>query len=162
MSMGESLPALRRVVTGHDALGATKVLSDAWLEPLPHLEPAPRLTYAWCSTEMPCDIATGEAVADMRHAVNGMIPPRNGTQVGIIDLPPRFDSILHRTETLDYVVVLSGDVGLVLDTEEVALTSGDVVVQRGTQHRWRNRTEKPARMLFVMLDARPPDPQRTT
>lgn len=61
---------------------------------------------------------------------------------------------MHRTETLDYGVVTEGEVWLVLDGEEVHLKRGDIVVQRGTNHAWSNRTEQMARMLFVLLDGR--------
>ncbi|WP_221800935.1 cupin domain-containing protein [Oceanobacter mangrovi] len=60
--------------------------------------------------------------------------------------------LMHRTETLDYGVVLCGEVWLVLDDEEIHLQQGDIVVQRGTNHAWSNRTETMARMMFVLLD----------
>jgi quercetin dioxygenase-like cupin family protein len=61
---------------------------------------------------------------------------------------------MHRTETLDYGIVTEGEVWLVLDEEEVHLKRGDVVVQRGTNHAWSNRTEAMARMVFILLDGR--------
>lgn len=62
--------------------------------------------------------------------------------------------LMHRTETLDYGIVTEGEVWLVLDEEEVHLKRGDVVVQRGTNHAWSNRTEAMARMVFILLDGR--------
>jgi mannose-6-phosphate isomerase-like protein (cupin superfamily) len=62
--------------------------------------------------------------------------------------------LMHRTETLDYGIVTEGEVWLVLDEEEVQLKRGDVVVQRGTNHAWSNRTEAMARMVFILLDGR--------
>ena len=59
---------------------------------------------------------------------------------------------MHRTETVDYGIVLSGKLWLVLDEGEVELGPGDIVVQRGTNHAWSNRTEETARMVFVLLD----------
>jgi uncharacterized cupin superfamily protein len=59
---------------------------------------------------------------------------------------------MHRTETIDYGIVLAGEVYLVLDDSEVALSAGDIVIQRGTDHAWDNRSAVPARMLFVLLD----------
>lgn len=59
---------------------------------------------------------------------------------------------MHRTETIDYAVVLSGEITMLLDDSEVTLREGDVLIQRGTNHAWTNRTEKPCRMLFVLVD----------
>jgi mannose-6-phosphate isomerase-like protein (cupin superfamily) len=62
--------------------------------------------------------------------------------------------LMHRTESIDYAVVLEGEITLVLDKEERALKAGDVVIQRGTNHAWANRSERVCRMLFVLLDGR--------
>jgi mannose-6-phosphate isomerase-like protein (cupin superfamily) len=62
--------------------------------------------------------------------------------------------LMHRTQTLDYAVVLEGEITLVLDDSEVHLRAGDVVIQRGTNHAWSNRSTKPARMLYVLMDGR--------
>lgn len=59
---------------------------------------------------------------------------------------------MHRTETLDYAVVLSGEIVLLLDEEDVQLKAGDVVIQRGTNHAWSNRSSEPCRMLYVLID----------
>jgi mannose-6-phosphate isomerase-like protein (cupin superfamily) len=60
--------------------------------------------------------------------------------------------LMHRTETVDYAVVLDGEIYLVLDDTEMKLTTGDVVIQRGTNHAWSNRSGKPVRMLYVLID----------
>jgi len=60
--------------------------------------------------------------------------------------------LMHRTETVDYAVVLEGEIYLVLDDSEVKLSAGDVVIQRGTNHAWSNRSGKPAKMLYVLID----------
>jgi quercetin dioxygenase-like cupin family protein len=60
--------------------------------------------------------------------------------------------VMHRTETIDYAVILEGELTLLLDEEDVDLKAGDVVIQRGTNHSWRNRSDKPCRILFVLLD----------
>jgi naringenin degradation protein FdeH len=59
---------------------------------------------------------------------------------------------MHRTETIDYAVVLEGEIVLLLDDEDVHLKAGDVVIQRGTNHAWSNRSSKPCRMLYVLMD----------
>jgi len=62
--------------------------------------------------------------------------------------------LMHRTETVDYAVVLEGEITLIMDEGEVKLKAGDVVIQRGTNHAWRNHTSKPTRMLYVLMDGR--------
>ena len=62
--------------------------------------------------------------------------------------------MMHRTETVDYAVVLEGEIHLLLDDSEVKLSAGDVVIQRGTNHAWSNRSGKPVRMLYVLIDGR--------
>ena len=61
--------------------------------------------------------------------------------------------MMHRTETVDYAVVLDGEITLILDEGEVELRTGDVVIQRGTSHAWSNRSGKPVKMLYVLIDA---------
>ncbi|HUR59459.1 MAG TPA: cupin domain-containing protein, partial [Opitutaceae bacterium] len=62
--------------------------------------------------------------------------------------------LMHRTETIDYAVVLEGEITMVLDDKDVQLKAGDVVIQRGTSHAWSNRSNKPVRMLYVLIDAK--------
>jgi DNA-binding transcriptional LysR family regulator len=81
------------------------------------------------------------------------VPPTpHGTKIRINEFPPGVVSPLHRTQSVDYAIVLDGEVMLVLDDSETALRPGDVVVQRGTAHRWENRTERTARMAFILID----------
>jgi naringenin degradation protein FdeH len=80
-------------------------------------------------------------------------PDPGGTIVRIVDLAPGSRSPMHRTGTVDYGIVLAGDVVLVLDDgNETALATGDVVVQRGTRHAWANPGKDTARMAFVLVD----------
>ncbi len=60
--------------------------------------------------------------------------------------------IMHRTETIDYAVILEGELTMILDEGDVVLKQGDVVVQRGTSHSWANRSDKPCKILFVLID----------
>ena len=62
--------------------------------------------------------------------------------------------MMHRTETLDYGIVLEGEIYLVLDDSETLLKPGDVVIQRGTNHAWSNRSDRVCRMAFILLDGR--------
>ncbi|KAJ4247101.1 hypothetical protein NW762_013239 [Fusarium torreyae] len=79
---------------------------------------------------------------------------KNGTVCRIVDFAPGFDCMMHRTQSLDYGIVLEGSIELVLDSGETQLCSrGDIVVQRGTMHAWRNASSiEWARMVFVLLD----------
>jgi mannose-6-phosphate isomerase-like protein (cupin superfamily) len=85
------------------------------------------------------------------------IMPIAGHLLRIIDVYPPQDggkrTVMHRTKTLDYVVVIEGEIVLVLDDSEVTLKKGNVVVQRGTNHAWENRSNKIARMAFFHIDA---------
>jgi len=85
------------------------------------------------------------------------IMPVSGHLLRIIEIyPPSLGgkrTVMHRTGTLDYVVVISGEIVLVLDDSEVTLRQGEVVVQRGTDHAWENRSSQPARMAFFHIDA---------
>jgi mannose-6-phosphate isomerase-like protein (cupin superfamily) len=85
------------------------------------------------------------------------IMPVSGHLIRIIDIYPPSEggkrTVMHRTKTLDYAVVIEGEVVLVLDDSEVTLKQGDVVVQRGTDHAWENRSDKRTRMAFFHIDA---------
>jgi uncharacterized cupin superfamily protein len=61
---------------------------------------------------------------------------------------------MHRTESVDYAVVLEGEITLLLDDSDVVLRAGDVVIQRGTNHAWSNRSGKPVRMLYILIDGK--------
>jgi quercetin dioxygenase-like cupin family protein len=81
------------------------------------------------------------------------VPPApNGTKIRINELPPGAGSPMHRTQTVDYGIVLDGEVVLVLEDSETVLRAGDVVVQRGTSHRWENRSGATARVAFILID----------
>jgi len=151
---------VRRVVTGIDDDGRSTFLSDgdafggdAWAE-------------VWLTNP-----AVGlDAVVDPQLGIGVLEPPAGGTAFRVFHVPPdaqmreamsrsTVDGIeadgFHTTETIDYVMVLEGEVSLELDTGEVLLKPGDCVVQRGTRHAWRNRTDGPVKMMAVMVSTRP-------
>jgi quercetin dioxygenase-like cupin family protein len=93
---------------------------------------------------------------DMGARPLGTYPPVNGTRFMIAEYPPGNVPRMHRTETLDYIVVLQGAIEMELDKGEiVTLRQGDVMVQRGTNHAWVNRGPEICRMAFVLVDAEP-------
>lgn len=150
-----SFPPIRRVVTGHDANGVAKVL---W-EDNPSNAKTGRhgsvSTLMWSSDTMPIDIRTGERIEDMGARILGTAPPPNGTRFCVIDFPPGRPGAMHRTETIDYVIVLAGEIEMDMDQSTVKLKAGEILIQRGTNHAWVNRSDKPARVAFVLIDAQP-------
>jgi quercetin dioxygenase-like cupin family protein len=150
-----SFPPIRRVVTGHDADGIAKVL---W-EDIPTNAKTGRhgsvSTLMWSSDTMPIDIRTGERIEDMGARILGTAPPPHGTRFCVIDFPPGRPGAMHRTETIDYVIVIEGEIEMDMDQSTVKLKAGDILIQRGTNHAWVNRSDKAARVAFVLIDAQP-------
>ena len=140
----------RRVVTGHDERGVSVVASDG---PVPVVRAAPdgALFYeVWGTDAMPAPIGPDEP--DPTVGALSVPPTPNGTKIRINEFPPGVVSPVHRTQSVDYGIVLSGEMVLVLDDSETVLRAGDVVVQRGTDHRWENRSDQTARMAFILVD----------
>ncbi len=148
-------PPIRRVVTGHDARKVAKALIDAPATNAKHPAAGIASTLIWCTDRMPADIAVGETPEDMGARAIGTPPPPNGTRFAVIDFPPGNAAIMHRTETIDYVIVIEGEIEMDMDDSKVVLKQGDVMVQRGTNHAWVNRSSKRARVAFVLIDATP-------
>lgn len=143
----------RRVVTGHAADGKAVVALD---ETLAASAPRPghQVCAIWGNATVPADNADprdGALIATAAH-----LP--GGATFRIVQHGPGAESRMHRTSTLDYGVVLSGAIVLELDDgAETTLMAGDLLVQRGTIHRWINRGDVPCTMAFVLLDAAPVD-----
>ena len=152
--------APRRVVTGHDAEGRSVVLADT-PAPVTHAIASAVFHELWNTAAMPAPVAPAEPREPTDRPLVTPPDPR-GTIIRIVDLEPGSRSPMHRTETVDYGIVLAGDVTLVLDDgSETQLRPGDVVVQRGTDHAWLNPTDEPARMAFVLVDGRFTDELRS-
>ena len=147
---------IRRVVTGHDDENFAKVIIDGAATNIRGNRPGQYTTLMWCTDSMPCEMPVGENVEDMGQRKLGTYPPVNGTRFMISEYPPNNAPIMHRTETIDYIIVLSGMIDMELDKGEVVtLRQGDVMIQRGTNHAWRNRYAEVCRMVFVLIDAAP-------
>ncbi|MEX0751933.1 MAG: cupin domain-containing protein [Xanthobacteraceae bacterium] len=149
------LPPVRRIVTGHDANGVAKVLIDAPVTRIKSSRPGSVSRLIWATDAMPADIAVGENIEDAGDRILGTPPPPNGTRFAINDIPPGKPARMHRTETIDYVIVLCGEIDMEMDDSTVTLKAGDVVIQRGTNHSWINRGNQTARLAFVLIDAKP-------
>lgn len=141
----------RRVVTGHDAEGRSVILSDG---PAPKSLEVPSAVFheIWSTAGAPAPVRSEESAEPTSRPLRTP-PDPNGTVIRIVDLRPRAASPMHRTESVDYGIVLEGEVHLVLDDgSETCLGPGDVVVQRGTDHAWENRTDTVTRIAFILID----------
>ena len=152
------MTAPRRVVTGHDSNGKSVVLTDGpppQHHPMQGAEVGADFYEIWNSTR-PVPLLTSVESAEPNERAFTIMPV-SGHLLRIIEIyPPSLGgkrTVMHRTSTLDYVVVISGEIVLVLDDSEVTLRQGEVVVQRGTAHAWENRSSQPARMAFFHIDA---------
>ena len=162
----------RRVVTGH-AGGKSVVLYDG---PAPNrkVRQATGLvsTLLWVTDEAPAGIS---GRVDRAEREIGVPPPPSGSIFRMVEFPPGNREMsreavlkemgvsnplhakhpgMHRTRSIDYAVVLEGEIDMLLDDSEVHLAAGDVLVQQGTNHAWVNRASKPCRIAFVLIDAR--------
>ena len=143
----------RRVVTGHDAQGKSVVLSDGMPpQDLPMRGAAIGADFieVWNTSEVVPKLTSQPADEPTLRPFT--IMPPSGHLIRLIDIyPPSMGghrTVMHRTRTLDYAIVIEGEIVLVLDDSEVVLGPGEVVVQRGTDHAWENRTDAVTRMAF--------------
>jgi quercetin dioxygenase-like cupin family protein len=148
-------PPITRVVTGHDARNVAKVIIEGPATNAKYPSQGLVSTLIWSTDQTPADIAVGETIEDMGARILGTAPPVNGTRFAVIDFPPGNKPGMHRTETIDYVIVIEGEIEMDMDDSTVKLKAGDVMVQRGTNHAWANRSDKRARVAFVLIDAKP-------
>jgi hypothetical protein len=172
---------IRRVVTGKDATGKAVVLFDG---PAPSVHRRPEgglaITNFWMTDSTPAELSGGE---DTSARIKGIPPPPNGTHFRVVEFAPDKeiaadydtrlkmiqaiglapegpsrdhprDPAMHRTRTIDYAVVLTGEIDMLLDDSDVHLKAGDVVVQRGTNHAWVNRSDAPCQVAFILVDAK--------
>jgi quercetin dioxygenase-like cupin family protein len=142
--------APRRIVTGHDASGKSVVLSDG---PNPKVLDIGTAAFheVWITDATPAPIAASEDDPTDRPVRTP--PPAGGVTVRFTEMAPGAEAPMHRTETVDVGVVLEGETYLILDDgSETLMMAQDVVVQRGTNHAWANRSDRPTRMMFVMID----------
>lgn len=185
---GSMVRSIRRIVTGHDAQGQSVVLMDAPSPHVMYLLGVPNfgVTDLWKTHASP---ASNTGSEDSCALPITLAPSRQGTVFRIVEFPPDQDYIgswkrdeafaglgesgrdalhadagrhemMHRTNSVDYAFVLSGEIWAVLDRDEVLMKTGDTLIQRGTNHAWSNRTNRPCLMGFVLIGAEPPGGQR--
>ncbi|KAK3361677.1 hypothetical protein B0T24DRAFT_642141 [Lasiosphaeria ovina] len=158
-----NLPQLHRYVTGHDGAGKAIVRNHGDFEWKPYDEDRLAFSVAYTTSEFPADLNNDADVAAHERLVAiegegqlGLVNPR-GTVLRCVDFAPGYACGMHRTQSLDYGIVLEGHIDMVLDSGEVhPLKRGDVAIQRATQHQWVNKsTTEWARMMFVLQDCKP-------
>jgi len=171
---------IRRVVTGHHPDGRSRVMIDSAAPNVKQRKAGNASTLLWVSEESPAEVSGS---ADRAARDIAVPPPRRGSIFRIAEFPPDTGgdvrdnetvlrdfgigpevarghpprhAAIHRTRSLDYIVVIEGEICLLLDDGEVTLRAGDVVVQRGTNHAWINRGKQTCRLGMVFIDAEEP------
>ena len=142
---------IRRVVTAHDGNGKATVAIDEISRDVVSFRPGATIANIWSSEGFPVDNA---GAADRAKEITGTTRD-NGTVFRVIEYGPGVTPRNHRTDSIDYAVVLSGEIDMELDDQLVTLRAGDVLVQRGTIHNWVNRSNAPCVIAFVLIDAHP-------
>jgi hypothetical protein len=184
---GPEITRFRRIVTGHDAQGRSMILSDDRVpHVMPIMNQSNfAVTDFWKTSFTPADNSTATS-ADPCELPIQVAPPGNGSVFRVVQFPPDKDwaakaaamggsvaidetakaahtggpvrhAHMHRTRSIDYAIVLSGEIWAVMDEGESKMGAGDVLIQRGTNHAWANRSNAPCVVAFVLIDAKPLD-----
>lgn len=170
----------RRVVTGHNAQGRSVFVFDGPAPGVYDRGPgATAVTEFWETRATPASNAGKDDPTAERQ--QRLPPPKNGSKFRVVEYPPDSKRVtalhgashdsksegyvrdtknarhpgFHKTATIDYAIVLLGEIYALMDEGEVLLRQGDVLIQRGTNHAWSNRTEEPCCVAFVLIDAEP-------
>ena len=171
---------VRRVLTGHDADGRSTIIADGHAPNVKEMgaNSGLAITELWETNGTP---ASNEGQEDAGNRAVRLEPPRNGTVFRIVEFPPdsqwqsradarkwaeaidadhvpdrsSSDPMMHQTSTLDYIIVLKGEIYAIVDSGETLLRAGDVFVQRGTNHSWSVRGSEPCIIGVVLVDAKP-------
>jgi len=136
---------IRRVVTTNNSEGESLVKWDNKVEAIPQ---RPGFSYfpMWATNKLPAEVTDEDPNTwDVGTAIAGGSVYRLGLY------EPGVTARWHRTDSVDYAIVISGEMWMQLDKEEVHLKAGDVVIQRGTMHNWVNRGSEPCVMLFILV-----------
>ena len=178
--MADELPPVRRIVTGIGPDGRSRIIEDGPPPIIAKFAARPGMCNAniWATSTAPVPVDEPDRIAD--HT--GLYPPKLGTVIRIMDIPPEtgesetpltssaasaesFFPDLHRrradttrhprmhiTDTVDYAIILFGQMYAVMEDGEALMKAGDVLVQRGTNHAWSNRSDKICRVAFILVD----------
>jgi quercetin dioxygenase-like cupin family protein len=141
---------LRRIVTGHRD-GKAVVWKDDTPKNSFSRVPGLTSTLVWSTDATPADYSRDE---DMGERKLGIQPPPGGSRFSVLELEPGNAAFMHRTDSVDYVICLAGEIEMDMDSgETVKMRAGDVMVQRGTSHSWVNRSKAPCQLAVVLIDA---------
>ena len=171
---------VRRILTGHDSEGRSTIIADGHAPNVKEMASMPglALTDLWETTGAP---ASNEGHEDAAARTVRLEPPKNGTILRVVEFPPdaqwrstvdsreafksigaahvadrdSADPMMHRTSTVDYAIVLKGEIHAVMEEGETLMRAGDILVQRGTNHSWSVRGNEPAIVCFVLVSAKP-------
>ena len=176
--MTQELPPIRRFVTGVGDNGKSKIIETTEMTGRQVAErPGFRMANVWATTATPAHISAPEETGKLF----GVHPPKNGTVIRVMDIPPetkdahgdaahratraqmfpdasrnKVDTTrhvgMHMTDSVDYAIVISGEMWAVMEDDEVLMKAGDVLIQRGTVHAWSNRSNEMCRICFVLID----------
>ncbi len=142
---------LRRVVTGHDASGRAVVKIDEVTQNPPSGRPGRSACVVWTTEGFPVDNTSDEDGG--KREVGTTL--KNGTVFRVVEFLPGVSARIHRTDSIDYAIVMSGEIDMEMDDTMVHLMAGDMLVQRGTIHNWINRSTEPCKIAFILIDAKP-------
>ena len=178
--MTAELPPVRRIVTANNARGRSHIAEDGVSPAMSTMggRAGFRSNNLWRTVGSPADVHAADTVLEHK----GVMPPPGGTVLRVVDLPPESgdpeerarataatfqqlfpDAVhqpdqrhpgMHVTATIDYAIVLHGEVHAVMDEDETLMKAGDILVQRGTNHAWANRSQSIARIAFILVDGR--------
>ncbi|MFK7978208.1 MAG: cupin domain-containing protein [Halioglobus sp.] len=143
-------PDIRRVVTGHNKEGRAHIRSDETFTPSPIPTGDAEFALLWTTATLPAD-NNDETDGRLREAG---LTIQQGSVIRVVDMLPGGASPMHRSNSIDYGIVVSGEVELELDDgEKTVLCAGDICIQRGTIHLWRTIGDQPCRIVFVLTQA---------
>jgi quercetin dioxygenase-like cupin family protein len=142
---------IRRVVTGHDKTGKAIVTIDETCGNVVSMRPQQEACVVWTTGELPADVSGDEDGAKRKVATTDP----NGSVFRVVSFGPGVSPRNHRTESIDYAVVMSGEIDMDIDGAVVHLRAGDVLVQRGTIHNWINNGKEPCIIAFTLIAAKP-------
>ncbi len=146
---------IRRIVTTHDANGKAIIGMDSVQESSPGVKDKNvQNAGLWATAQMPVDMSSDrDPVANKLQ----LSPGPEGSIFRMLELPAGTPALMHRTNTVDYVLLMEGECDMILDDgKEVHMNQGDVMIQQGTWHGWANRSSKTCRIAFVLIDAKKP------
>lgn len=173
----------KRVVTGHDTAGKAVIVEEGRPNRIQKIggDSGPWFYEIWNTRETPARIDRASGEPHEESIV--LAPPPNGTRIRVLDIPPddpEFETLteaereahfaevgaagavaksdrhahMHRTETIDYGIVLEGEITLIMDEGETVCRPGDIIIQRGTNHGWANLSDRNCRIVFILVDGK--------